>query len=59
MVHKYILLGKQLERERNSGWVFGCIERGSRKLRMIEVALRDANTLLPLIADWIEAGIRY
>lgn len=30
--------GKQLDRERNSGWVFGCIERGSRKVRIIEVS---------------------
>lgn len=38
------------------GWVFGCIERNTRKVRMVEVAQRNADTLLPIIADWIAPG---
>ena len=43
-------------RHRDGHWVFGGIERGTKKCFLVEVAQRDANTLLPTIEDWIEPG---
>lgn len=34
-------------------WVFGGYERGSGRVFMIPVDYRDADTLLPVIQDWI------
>lgn len=37
-------------------WVFGGYERGSGRVFMIAVEKRDANTLIPIIQQWIEPG---
>jgi len=37
-------------------WVFGGIERGSKKLFMVAVPSRDTETLLAIIKEWIEPG---
>ena len=39
-------------------WVFGGIERGSNRCFLVEVEQRDANTLLPLIEEWILPGTK-
>lgn len=41
---------------REGHWVFGGIERGTKKCFLIEVQQRDALTLLPLILQWIMPG---
>ena len=43
---------------REGHWVFGGIERGSNRCFLVEVEQRDANTLLPLIEDWILPGTK-
>ena len=48
--------GKMLQREASSGWVFGCIQRGTSKIRLYPVERRDANTLLNIIGENIERG---
>lgn len=37
-------------------WVFGGYERGSGRIFMVAVADRKAETLLPIIENWIEKG---
>ena len=37
-------------------WVFGGVERGTRKAFMVEVADRSKNTLLPIIQQYIRPG---
>src|SRR3569623_2102965 len=46
--------GRMLNRQYD--WVFGMLERGTNKVRLFNVADRTAATLLPIIADNIEAG---
>ena len=41
---------------RQYDWVFGMLERGTNKVRFFQVPDRTAATLLPIIADNIEAG---
>ena len=41
---------------REGHWVFGGIERGTKKCFLVEVAQRNAQTLLPLIQQWILPG---
>ena len=43
-------------RRRNGKWVFGGCERGSKLAFMVEVAQRDAATLLPLCQKYILPG---
>ena len=43
-------------REISGQWVFGIFERGSKKVKIISVQDRSANTLLKLIKDNIEPG---
>ena len=43
---------------RGGHWVFGGIECGSNRGFLVKVEQRDANTLLPLIEDWILLGPR-
>ena len=45
-----------LAREASSGWVFGCILRGTPKIRLFQVETRDAQTLLNLFGENIEKG---
>ena len=40
------------------GWVFGCVERGTNRVLMQIVDRRDAQTLIPIIIDWIAPGTR-
>jgi hypothetical protein len=40
------------------GWVFGCVERGTDNVMMIQVERRDADTLIRLIIQWIRSGTR-
>ena len=44
-------------RRREHTWVFGMIERGTNSVIMIPVARRDANTLIPIIIQYIRPGI--
>ena len=37
-------------------WVFGGIQRGTKKCFLVEVERRDADTLLPIIQQYIEPG---
>ena len=37
-------------------WCFGLMERGTHNVIIIPVADRTANTLLPLIEEWVEGG---
>ncbi|XP_015377233.1 PREDICTED: uncharacterized protein LOC107171498 [Diuraphis noxia] len=37
-------------------WLFGGVERGSRKCFLIPVEFRDKNTLLAIIKEWILPG---
>uniref|UniRef100_A0A914D9W5 ISXO2-like transposase domain-containing protein n=1 Tax=Acrobeloides nanus TaxID=290746 RepID=A0A914D9W5_9BILA len=37
-------------------WVFGGYERGSGRIFMIPVEFRNADTLIPIIKEWIEDG---
>lgn len=37
-------------------WVFGGYERGTGKVFMVPVEFRGADTLLPIISEWIEPG---
>ena len=37
-------------------WVFGIMERGSGDIFLVEVAHRDAATLLPIIANHVQPG---
>ena len=46
--------GRMLNRQYD--WVFGMLERGTNNVRFFTVADRSAATLLPIIADNIEAG---
>lgn len=48
--------GRMLQREASSGWVFGCIQRGTSKIRLFPVERRDAATLLNIIGENIERG---
>ena len=41
---------------REGHWVFGGIERGTKRCFSVEVARRDAQTLYPLIEEWILPG---
>lgn len=41
---------------RSSGWVFGMIERGTKKCMLIPVPNRSRQTLEPLIRKWILPG---
>ena len=43
-------------RQVDGHWVFGGIERVSGECFLVEVQQRDANTLLPLIAQYIRPG---
>ena len=46
--------GRMLNRQYD--WVFGMLERGTNNVRFFTVAGRTAATLLPIIADNVEAG---
>ena len=54
--NEYALISRMLAREASSGWVFGCIQRGTPKIRLFQVETRDAQTLLNLIGENIERG---
>jgi len=41
---------------RTNQWMFGGIERGTKNSFLVLVEARNANTLLPIIQDWILPG---
>jgi len=41
---------------RTNQWMFGGIERGTKNSFLVLVEARNANTLLPIIQDWINPG---